>query len=73
MAHTHLWWNGTDRHPYCRGCGEPQPPELVTVTLPREDVEFIRGFHPERDRTASRADMVRVIEHLQAALRGEQP
>lgn len=38
------------------------------VQLPTEDVAFLRGFHPDRDRTATRADMVRVIEHLQVAL-----
>jgi hypothetical protein len=43
-------------------------PNLVVVSLPVEDVAFIRGFDPDRDRTASRADMVRVIQHLQAAL-----
>ena len=42
--------------------------DLVAVALPREDVDFIRKFHPDRDRTATRADLVRVIEHLQAAL-----
>lgn len=40
----------------------------VLVRLPVEDVAFIRGFDPDRDRTATRADMVTVIEHLQAAL-----
>lgn len=45
--------------------------DLVTVRLPAEDVAFIRGFHPDRDRTATRADMVAVIEHLQEALRGQ--
>jgi hypothetical protein len=61
-------------------CGEPQccsdlssldDGGSVWVHLPAEDVAFIRGFHPDRDRTASRADMVRVIEHLQAALDGD--
>jgi len=45
---------------------------LVTVRLPADDVAFIRGFDPDRDRTASRADMVRVVEHLQAALAGPE-
>ena len=40
----------------------------VWVRLPVEDVEFLRGFDPDRDRSASRADMVRVVEHLQAVL-----
>jgi len=44
----------------------------VTVHLPAEDVAFIRGFDPDRDRTATRADMVRVVEHLQAALASTQ-
>lgn len=60
-------------------CGEPSccsdlsPADggVVWVRLPAEDVAFIRGFDPDRDRTASRADMVRVIEHLQAALNGD--
>lgn len=42
--------------------------DVTAVALPREDVDFIRKFHPDRDRTATRADLVRVIEHLQAAL-----
>lgn len=41
---------------------------MVTVQLPAADVEFLRGFDPDRDRTATRADMARVIEHLAAAL-----
>ena len=47
--------------------------DSVTVRLPAEDVAFIRGFDPDRDRTASRADMVRVVEHLQAALTATDP
>jgi hypothetical protein len=45
-----------------------QDEELVWVQLPADDVAFLRGFDPDRDRTASRADMVRVVEHLQDAL-----
>jgi hypothetical protein len=41
---------------------------LVWVQLPADDVSFLAGFDPDRDRTASRADMVRVMEHLRAAL-----
>ena len=47
---------------------DPTSDTQVWVQLPAEDVAFLRGFDPDRDRTASRADMVRVIEHLQAAL-----
>jgi hypothetical protein len=41
---------------------------VTLVNLPQEDIDFIRGFHPDRERTASRADLVAVIEHLQEAL-----
>jgi len=50
------------------GAGEQQRDGHVWVQLPADDIAFLRGFDPDRDRTASRADMVRVVEHLQAAL-----
>lgn len=57
--------------PSCCSDLSPADGEVVWVRLPAEDVAFIRGFEPDRDRTASRADMVRVVEHLQAALNGD--
>ena len=59
------------RVPSCREIADAvldRDGDPVLVALPREDVDFIRKFHPDRDRTATRADLVRVIEHLQAAL-----
>ena len=35
------------------------------VVIPDEDLAFILDFDPERERSATRADLVRVIEEIQ--------
>ncbi len=69
MAVTGECPHNEDRASCAVGCGDQ-----VTVTLTADDYAFLTGFDPDRDRTASRADMVRVIEHMQHALtRGRTP
>ena len=45
----------------------------VTLTLPAGELDFLLRFDPDRDRSASRADMVAVLEHFQAVLREALP
>lgn len=47
-------------------------PETVTVVLSVEDFRFATEYDPERERSASRRDMVTVLEEIQALLRDNQ-
>ena len=46
---------------------------LVAVLLDAGELDFLLRFDPDRDRSASRADMVAVLEHFQAVLRDALP
>jgi len=49
---------------------EPEKPaERVTVTLPLEEFRFITEYDPDRERSASRADMVAVLGEIAGLLR----
>lgn len=42
--------------------------EYTLVQLPWEEFDFITRFDPERERVASRTQLVEVVRHIQAVL-----
>lgn len=43
--------------------------ELILIALPWGEFDFIDKFDPDRDRSASRAEMVAVLEYIQVCVR----